>query len=169
MSPPDVTRRTRRAQVPPVPQWHAEHFPRDAARRNRRVGGHLLVDVEEVRGADLDGLTSLALADRLRVADKVTRKPIAGSHLRTVAAINPVNRCPVTIVPTEEVERFETEFVTLFAIARQQGRHHMAVKKELEAASVKPAFDPEKVGATFYQRTAVNRKFRMVLDSMSSS
>ncbi len=28
------------------------------------------------------------------------------------------------------------------------GRHLMVVKKELEAAGVKPAMDPEKVGAT---------------------
>lgn len=117
----------------------------------------VLVDVRDVRGqvrgAELDGLTGQALADRLRVADKVTRKLIAGRHLRTVTAINPVNRCPVTIVPTEEIERFEAEFVTLFAIARQQGRHHMAVKKELEAAGVKPAMKPEKVGATIYRRS----------------
>lgn len=116
----------------------------------------VLVDVEEVRalvrGADLPGLTSQALADRLRVADRVTRKLIAGGHLRTTTAINPVNRCPVTIVPTEDVERFEAEFVTLFAIARQQGRHHMAVKKELKAAGVKPAMDPKEIGATIYRR-----------------
>ncbi|EHR03026.1 TniQ family protein [Bradyrhizobium sp. WSM471] len=123
----------------------------------------LLVDVEEVRalvrGADLGGLTSQALADRLRVADKVTRKLIAGGHLRTATAINPVNRCPVAIVPTEDVERFEAEFITLFALARQQGRHHMAVKKELLAAGVKPALDPEKVGASFYRRRALASAF----------
>lgn len=116
----------------------------------------VLVDVRDVRGmvrgADLPGLTSQALADRLRVADKVTRKLIAGGHLRTVTAINPVNRCPVAIVPTEDIERFEAEFVTLFALARQQGRHHMAVKKELDAAGVKPALDPEQIGATIYRR-----------------
>lgn len=103
----------------------------------------------------LDGLTSQALAERLRVADKVTRKLIACGHLRTVTAINPVNRCPVTIVPTEEIERFEAEFVTLFSIARQQGRHHLAVKKDIEAAGVKPAMTPEKVGATIYRRSDI--------------
>ncbi|MHC2280402.1 hypothetical protein ACVME8_007045 [Bradyrhizobium diazoefficiens] len=126
----------------------------------------VLVDVEEVRalvrGADLDGLTSQALADRLRVADKVTRKLIAGGHLRTITAVNPVNRCPVTIVPTEEVERFEAEFVTLFALARQQNRHHMAVKNELEAAGVKPAMKPEKVAATIYRRSDLAAAFPQV-------
>jgi hypothetical protein len=32
--------------------------------------------------------------------------------------------------------------------AAMSGRHLMAVKKELEAAGVKPAMDPAKVGAT---------------------
>lgn len=116
----------------------------------------VLVDLEEiralVRGADLGGLGSQALAERLRVADKVTRKLIASGHLRTVTAINPVNRCPVAIVPIEEIERFEAEFVSLFALAKQRGAHFRAVKKELDAAGVKPAFDPEEVGATFYRR-----------------
>lgn len=59
-------------------------------------------------------------------------------------------------LPATEVERFEAEFVSLFALARQQGRHHMAVKKE--AAGVKPALDPEKIGATFYRRADLTEK-----------
>jgi hypothetical protein len=115
----------------------------------------VLLNIEEVRalvsGADLGGLTSQALADRLRVADKVTRKLIAGGHLRTITAINPVNRCPVVIVPTEDIERFEAEFVTLFTLARQPGRHFRKVKQELNAAGVEPAIERDEVGATFYR------------------
>lgn len=132
---------------------------RKAALAAERGYMSLLVDVEEVRalvrGVDLGGLGSQALADKLRVADKVTRKLIADGHLRTVTAINPVNRCPVVIVPTGEIERFEAEFVSLFTIARQQGRHHMAVKKELAAAGVKPAIERDEVGATFYRRDRI--------------
>jgi hypothetical protein len=46
----------------------------------------------------------------------------------------------------------------LFALAKEQGRHFRAVKKELEAAGAKPAFDPEKMGATFYQRADSTEK-----------
>ena len=35
------------------------------------------------------------------------------------------------------------------------GRHLIAVKKELEAAGVKPAMDPAKVGRRFYRRTTL--------------
>jgi hypothetical protein len=34
----------------------------------------------------------------------------------------------------------------LFVLAKQQGRHFRAVTKEIEAAGVKPAMEPEKVG-----------------------
>jgi hypothetical protein len=52
-------------------------------------------------------------------------------------------------VPTEDIERFEAEFVTLFTLARQQGRHHMTVKNELEAAGVKPAIERDESGQRF--------------------
>lgn len=129
-------------------------------RKGRLVGARgymsVLVDVEEVRalvrGTDPGGLVGRPLAKRLGVADKVVAKLIAGAHLKTVIVVHPINRCPTAIVPTAEVERFEREFVSLFGLAKQLGRHFRAVKKALEAAGVEPAVDPEKVGATFYRR-----------------
>jgi hypothetical protein len=129
--------------------------------RKRRPAGKrgymaLLVDVEEVRslvrGPDLDGLTREAVTDRLRVSDKVTCNLVAGGHLRTVTAINPINRCPTVIVPNEEIARFEREFVSLFALAKQQERHFRKLKQELDASGIQPALDPKKIGATFYRR-----------------
>jgi hypothetical protein len=67
--------------------------------------------------------------------------------------INPINRYPTVIVTVAEGERFEAEYVSLFVLAKQQGRHFRAVKKEVEAAGVKPAMDPEMIGATFYRRS----------------
>ena len=55
------------------------------------------------------------------------------------------------MVPVNEVERFEAEFVSLFALAKQRGKHFRAVKKEIEATGAKPAMDPDEVGATFYR------------------
>ena len=84
----------------------------------------LLVDVEElrslVRGADHGGFTGEALQDRLQTADRVIRKLIAGGHLKTETVINPT---------AEEVERFEREFVSLFMLAKQQGRHFRAERR----------------------------------------
>jgi hypothetical protein len=130
------------------------------SRKWRLAGEHgymaLLVHVEEVRrlvrGPDLGGLTRDAVTDRLHVSDKVTCNLIARGHLRTITAMHPVNRCPTVIVPKEEVARFEREFVSLFALAKSQGRHFLMVKKELHAAGVEPALDPAEIGATFYCR-----------------
>ena len=54
-------------------------------------------------------------------------------------------------------ERFARKFISLFALAKQQGRHFLAVKKELDAAGIEPALDPKKVGATFYLREDLNQ------------
>jgi hypothetical protein len=125
----------------------------------------VLVDVRDVRGlvrgADHGGLTGVEIKDRLSTTTKVVAA-LKHGHLKTETVVNPVNRCPITVVPAAEVKRFEAEFVSLFALARQQGRHHMAVKKELDAAGVRPALDPGKVGATFYQRKVANRKITLL-------
>jgi hypothetical protein len=55
-------------------------------------------------------------------------------------------------VPVEEVERFAAEYVSLFALAKQQGRHFPKLKQEMDAAGIKPVFNPEQIGATFYRR-----------------
>jgi hypothetical protein len=117
----------------------------------------VLVDVEEVRslvrGPDHGGLTGLEIKDKLSTTAKVAAALIKHGYLATVTVINPVNRCPTVVVPADEVERFAREYISLFALAKQQGRHFLVVKKELDAASVEPAMDPEKVGATFYRRS----------------
>jgi hypothetical protein len=135
----------------------------DRKRRLTSERGHMsvLVDVEEiralVRGPDHGGFTSVALKDRLQTTDRVARALMAHGHLKTVNVINPVNRCPTVIVLAQEVERFEREYLSLFALARQLGRHLRKVKKELDAAGVRPALDAEKIGATFYRRAEARR------------
>jgi hypothetical protein len=63
-----------------------------------------------------------------------------------------VNHCPTVVVPAEEVERFWKRYISLFALAKQQGRHFLKVKQELDATGIEPALDPGKIGATFYRR-----------------
>jgi hypothetical protein len=130
-------------------------------RRKWKLAGELgymslLLDLEEVRalvrGPDLGGLTGLQIKDKLSTTAKVAAALMKHGHLRTITRINPVNRCPTVVVPAQEVERFDREYVSLFAIARQRGRHFMVVKKELQDAAVEPVFNPKKIGATFYRR-----------------
>lgn len=80
---------------------------------------------------------------------------MAQSHLKTLTATNPINRCPTIIVPAHELERFEHEYVFLFALARQLGKHFRIVKKELQDAGVEPVSNLRKIGATFYRRSGL--------------
>jgi hypothetical protein len=91
----------------------------------------------------------------MQTSDRVTHALMTQRHLKTVTVINPVNRCPTVIVPAEEVERFEREYVSLFTQAKQQGRLFRKVKKELDAAGIKAALDLKKIGAGFYRRADV--------------
>jgi hypothetical protein len=64
-------------------------------------------------------------------------------------------------MPAEEVERFEVEYVSLFALARQQGRHHLAVKKELEAAGVRPGAGSRADRGEVLSEGGINRRREM--------
>jgi hypothetical protein len=116
----------------------------------------VLVDVEEVRaklkGKAHGGLTPAEVSKMLGIGDGVARALMAHGHLKTFTAINPINHCPQAAVRPAEVRWFRAKYVSLFALAKQQGRHFLKVKQELDARGVKPALDVNKIGATFYRR-----------------
>jgi len=114
------------------------------------------VNLEEIRsftrGEYHGGLTPLQVANAIDTTDRVARALIAHKCLSTVNVINPINKCPQTVVMPNEVERFRREYVSLFALAKQQGRHFRKLKQEMEDAGIEPVFDVNKIGATFYRR-----------------
>ena len=132
--------------------------------RQAGVDGYLSVQVnlEEirglVRGEDHGGLTPYQVACTLGVTDRVARALIRHGHLKTVNTINPINRCPQVVVMPAEVKRFQREYVSLFALAKERGRHFRKLKQELDEVGVEPVFDVNKIGATFYRREVANRK-----------
>jgi hypothetical protein len=120
------------------------------------IGASLIAP--RVRGSDHGAVDQLAPEDLDAFLDRLLggAEPVtAGGHLKTITVVNPINRCPTVVVPVEEVERFGQRYISLFAFAKQQGRHFLAVKKELEAAGIEPTLEPEMVGATFYRRSDV--------------
>ncbi len=126
--------------------------------RQAGVDGYLsvLVELEEirglVRGEDHGGLTPYQVACTLGATDRVARMLIKHGHLKTVSTINPINRCPQVVVMPAELEKFQREYVSLFALAKEQGRHFRKLKLEMDKTGVEPVFDVNKVGATFYRR-----------------
>jgi lambda repressor-like predicted transcriptional regulator len=116
----------------------------------------LLVDVGEIKrhvcGPTHGGISLRKVASMLETNDRVVRALIDGGHLKAIVAINPVNRCPQTVVSPAEVARFRKTYISLFQLARARGKHIATVKNEMRAACVKPALAPIRVKATFYLR-----------------
>src|SRR3546814_13992607 len=74
-------------------------------------------------------------------------------YLPSEVAINPVNHTPQRIVLPAELNEFLASFVLLQSLAAERGIHFLHLKKFLENAAVRPAFDPDLVRAPFYRRT----------------
>ncbi|MCB5175918.1 TniQ family protein [Microvirga lenta] len=120
----------------------------------------VLVDVEEVRAAvrrpDHGSLSLRAVERRLGVHTSAIRGLIEGGHLATEIAVNPVNRCPQTVVTEAEMTRFETETVTLSRLARERQQSREALQRMLAARGIKPAIVIEAAKRTLlFRRDAV--------------
>jgi hypothetical protein len=129
--------------------------------RRSGVRGFLsvLVDVDEVRpfaaGETLRGLTIGQAVAKLHTNDRVLKGLIRVGAIQTVKQRHPVARNMQTIITHEEIARFNEEFVSLFILARQRGKHMPILLQELQALGVQPAPELEGVGATFFRRSEV--------------
>jgi hypothetical protein len=107
---------------------------------------------QKTRLSDLDGLTAAEVRKDPKTNHAVVNALIDHGVLKTERRINPINRCPVEIVPTAEFQRFRATYVTLFEITGERGVRHLYVKAELSERGIKPAFDSEVFHASFYRR-----------------
>jgi hypothetical protein len=85
------------------------------------------------------------------VSGPVIRGLLKVGALKTIVQRHPIKRNPQTVIPHEEITRFKQEYVSLFTLARTQGKHMPVLLGELKALGVKPAF--EDVGATIFKRS----------------
>ncbi|MBJ6127865.1 TniQ family protein [Microvirga splendida] len=120
----------------------------------------VLVNVEEVRAAvrrpDHGSLSLRDVERRLGVHTSAVQGLIAGGHLASEVAVNPVNRCPQTVVTEVEMTRFESETVTLSRLARERHQSREALRRMLAARGIKPAIVIEAAKRTLlFRRDAV--------------
>ncbi|TBZ57139.1 TniQ family protein [Rhizobium leguminosarum] len=122
----------------------------------------LRVSLEEVRDLvqlDNHGGMSLRQAERaLGTAYGVLQRLIDDGHIRSRRAINPVNRCPQTVIDPSDVAEFNCTFVGLNSLVMQHRRAHATIRNILGDAGVTPAFPPDELGCTFYRRDEVEGK-----------
>ncbi|GAB9167447.1 TniQ family protein [Bradyrhizobium diazoefficiens] len=103
-----------------------------------------------VRRPDTGGLSMRRAARAIGTSDLVLEALIAGGQVASFVGANPVNRCPQKLVARKEVARFKAKYVSLWRLSKQRRTHIATLKERLDRAGIKPAFDPDTVGARFY-------------------
>lgn len=114
----------------------------------------VLVDPGELREktklADHGGLSLREVEHGLKASTDVVKALIEHGHLPARTAVNPVNRCPQTIVMPEDLAAFKETYVSLMNLAKERGEHFSRVIKQLDRSGILPVFDPDVIGARFY-------------------
>lgn len=115
------------------------------------------VDLEEIRNhvrlADHGGLSLREVEDELGTSTAVVKALVTQGILQSRTAINPVNRCPQTVVDRESLADFRSEFISLVCLAEDRGIPFRRLKKQL--SNIPAAFDRNEIGATFFRRSSL--------------
>ncbi|WJS00319.1 TniQ family protein [Roseibium aggregatum] len=114
----------------------------------------VLVDPEEVkslvRREDHGGYSLREVEQKLNTTTQVIKALIEHNHLEAEIAVNPINRCPQTIVKRDVLTAFMDKFETASSLARRSGSHLQTMMKRLDGLGVPPAFPKDQIPATFY-------------------
>lgn len=99
-------------------------------------------------GISLRDLEKLLPARTQGVKALLEKGPITAETVK-----NPVTGRMQPVVKIEELERFQREYATLHNLSQERGEHFARIKKQLVAAGVKPAVDPDELGFMVYRRS----------------
>jgi TniQ len=108
-----------------------------------------------VRGARLDGLTTIEIEDAMKTSFAVVKALIANGHFPVRQVINPVTRHAIKLVARADVEAFRAEYVSLAELAVERGLHLRKLFVRLRAQGIHPALDPGVYKARFYRRAII--------------
>ena len=115
------------------------------------------VSVDEVRDLvrlqDHGGLSLRQAEKALAVNTQVLKSLMEAGYLQSQVAINPLNRCPQTIIFLDDIEKFRSTYVSLTVLSRELGVHFTNLKKRL--TNIPLAMDREKIGGSFYLRSSL--------------
>lgn len=115
----------------------------------------ILVNLDEVRGHLHASRTTLSLRDvehRLKASTQVVKALVDRDYLPSTLELNPISNLPSRVVLPGDLDAFMDTYVSLMGLARERGLHFRALKSQLKAAGIVPAFEPQAVPATFYLR-----------------
>lgn len=99
-----------------------------------------------------DGVHALEAGTFLKIAPTVIRRIADRGLIKNTRYVDAVTgRKKMVLCPTD-LKRFDSEYVTLFNLARPMGRQPVRLLAELSALGVEPAAETVGVNATFYRR-----------------
>ncbi|WP_416355893.1 TniQ family protein [Aureimonas phyllosphaerae] len=119
----------------------------------------IMVDPKEVgalvRGPEHGGISLREVMRRMGTNDSVVKALVDSGSLPSRRAINPTNRCPQTVVSETDLHDFMSRYVSLMKLADETGVHFRRLNSEITRRGATPAFDPEKIGARFFERSLI--------------
>ncbi|MHC1548734.1 TniQ family protein [Phyllobacterium sp. K27] len=111
--------------------------------------------VKKTQLEDHGGLSFREVMKELRTSTRVVSGLLNFGAIPTQLAQNRTKRCLQTFVNPVDLEAFKATFVSLSNLAIERDEHPRRIKKRLRQAGIFPAFDPEKIQASFYERTQI--------------
>lgn len=117
----------------------------------------ILVSLAEVREKtvlnDHGGLSLREVERHLQTTTRTVCRLVHHGLLPPHTAVNPVKRCPQTVVMPQDLAAFMEKYVSLYELARK-GRWQIGkLLKALDKSGVEQAFDLGRAAAKFYVRS----------------
>lgn len=124
----------------------------------RRGISAIMVDALEVRSvmsAPAQLLTTRGVRMELGCCREVATALVKSKILPSSKRLHPVNNVRCRMVALSAVEAFKKEFVSLYNLAEEVGRHPRGLRTTLSKLRVKPSLDPEKTRTLFFRRSEI--------------
>ncbi|RYG88797.1 MAG: hypothetical protein EON59_03300 [Alphaproteobacteria bacterium] len=118
----------------------------------------IMVDVAEVRSIStrvVERVSLLGLRHLLGCSQYVANALVKSGVLKSAMDRHPRNNTRCRMVRLEAVDAFDAEFVSLFKLAAQVGRHPRGLRTTLTAMKFEAAFPQAKTGTLFFSRKAL--------------
>ncbi len=119
----------------------------------------ILVNVDEIKRLTQlprsEGLTLQRAAEKIGVSSNTMAKIVNAGLLSRTTIINPLNRCPILVIPSAELIEFQKTYATITQISTEHQVHFLRAKKSLKAAGVTPIAAAEALGLKVYRRAQI--------------
>ncbi|MFN4172450.1 MAG: hypothetical protein ACK4GW_11935 [Pseudorhodobacter sp.] len=122
----------------------------------------LLLDPVEVRAIANPDVPEVAISahqivDRLEMSYAVVKARMADRKGGALLPTVPGNGAAKVMVRIDVVDAFVRDHVGLLRLSKETGVHHVRLRRELDAADIRPIDDPERLRARIYRREDLQR------------